>query len=96
MEYLEFLDAAGCCESRCDEEDYEAQVKPLIEDRRDLFPTAFAVASHFASFGLHGFSDSFIETLDRLTEAIREARREARIQMVPFEWLLTSAEELSL
>lgn len=95
MKYQDFLDITGCTESKLNEADYEELVQPLIEDRRDLFPTASVVASHFASFGLRGFSDSFIETLDKLTEAMREAREEAASSMVPFEWLLSAAEAQS-
>lgn len=96
MEYQEFLDVTGCTESRLNEADYEELVQPVIEDRRDLFPTDDAVRCHFDRYGINGFDDDFIEALDRLTEALNEARNDAMDLGVSFKQLLTSAEELSL
>lgn len=55
MEYQDFLQLAGTTDDIVTEEDFEYIIQPVMEDRRDLFPTDEAVIAYYNIFGLDGF-----------------------------------------
>lgn len=71
MEYQDFFYGTG---SKISEEDFEDLIRPVIEDRHDLFPTDEAVIAYYNIFGLEGFSDEFFDTFDDLVERLQDAR----------------------
>lgn len=74
MEYQDFLQGTGTTDDLVTEEDFENLIQPVIEDRRDLFPTDEAAVSHYNSFGLKGFSDEFITRLDDLANRLQDIK----------------------
>ena len=71
MEYQDFFYGTG---SKISEEDFEDLIRPVIEDRHDLFPTDEVVIAYYNIFGLEGFSDEFFDTFDDLVERLQDAR----------------------
>lgn len=75
MEYQDFLQLAGTTDDIVTEEDFEYIIQPVMEDRRDLFPTDEAVIAYYNIFGLDGFTDDFFDIFDDLVERLQDARR---------------------
>lgn len=74
MEYQDFLQGTGTTDDIVSEEDFESIIRPVIEDRQDLFPTDESVIGHYHSFGLKGFSDEFITSLDELVNRLKAVK----------------------
>ncbi len=81
MEYQDFFYGTG---SKVSEEDFEDLIRPVIEDRRDLFPTDEAAIAHYNRFGLNGFLDEFIEAIDELVDHLRDARLTTGVEPTSF------------
>ena len=75
MEYQDFLQLVGTTDDIVTDGDFENLIQPVMEDRRDLFPTDEAAIAYYHNFGLDGFSDDFFSTLDNLMDALDQAKR---------------------
>lgn len=93
MQYQDFLQIAGTSAGNLSEADYSNLIEPVILDRRDLFPTDEAAMSHYNLFGLDGFSDEFLSTLDQLIDCLTRAKRITGIAPHAFHKLVEIALE---
>ncbi|WP_297047253.1 hypothetical protein [uncultured Desulfovibrio sp.] len=91
MEYQEFLDITDATQDKVSEEDFSTQIKPIIQDRPDLFSAHSAVSRHYFHYGVNGFSDAFIEAWDALTDAMVAARQVAGENQDVFQEMIESS-----
>ncbi len=91
MEYQEFLDITDATQDKVSEEDFSTQIKPIIQDRPDLFSAHSAVSRHSFHYGVNGFSDAFIEAWDALTDAMVAARQVAGENQDVFQEMIESS-----
>lgn len=93
MEYQDFLLGTGTTDDIVSEEDFESLIRPVVEDRRDLFPTDEVVIAYYNNLGLKGFSDDFLSVFDDLVEGLERAKRWSGVGRTHFLKLVELAVE---